>query len=164
MEYTPDFEYTHVLLSEIIGMDSDVEALEKSIRHLALSAVELNRERFRIDILKIAYARAPVLLLKRPKGYVCVGNPLNWKLAKTLFQRDDDKIPALVFNKTRMEKREKLRIFAADLLIPHALFRSRHGLPRALFDLCQELHKMDASPLSESSAKTFSKATGFSVK
>jgi len=163
MVYAPDFEYTHVPLSEIIGMDRDVEALEESIRHFALSAVELDRERFRTDILKIAYARAPVLLLKRSKGYFCVGNPLNWNLAKTLFQ-SDEKIPALVFNKTRMEMREKLRIFAADLLIPHVLFRSRHGFPKALFDLCQKLHTMDASPLSEISAKTFSKATGFSVR
>jgi len=163
MEYTFGFEYTHVLRSEIIGMDSDVEALEKSIRHLALSRTELNREQFRAGILEIAYARAPALLIKRSNGYFCVGNPLNLYLAETLFQ-SDEKVPALVFGKKRMEKREKLHIFAADLLIPHVLYRSRHGFPKALFDLCQKLHEMDASPLSEISAKNFSKATGFSVK
>ncbi len=163
MEYTPDFEYTHVLRSEIIGMDSDVEALEKSIRHLALSRTELNREQFRAGILEIAYARAPALLIKRSNGYFCVGNPLNLDLAKTLFQ-GDEKVPALVFNKKRMEKREKLHIFAADLLIPHVLYRSRHGFPKALFDVCQELDREDASPLREISAKTFKKATGFAIK
>lgn len=163
MEYTPDFEYTHVLLSEIIGMDSDVEALEKSIRHLALSRTELNHEQFRAGILKIAYARAPALLIKRSHGYFCVGNPLNLDLAKTLF-KDGEKLPALVFSKKRMEKREKLLVFAADLLIPHVLYRSRHGLPKALFDLCQELDRENASPLREISAKTFRKATGFAIK
>lgn len=163
MEYMPDYEYTHVLLSEIIGMDSDVDAQEKHIRHLALSRTALNHEQFRADILKIAYARAPALLIKRSSGYFCVGNPLNLDLAKALFQ-DGEMVPALVFNNKRMEKREKLRIFAADLLIPHVLYRSRHGLPSALFDLCQNLHKEDASPLSEISAKTFKKATGFAIK
>ena len=163
MECLPDFEYTHVLLTEILGMDSDVDALEQSVRHLALGKAVPNQEQFRADILKIAYARAPILLLKRSKGYVCLGNPLNWDLAKTLFQ-GDEKVPALVFNKKRMSKREKLRIFAADLLIPHVLYRSRHGLGRTLFDLCLTLHKEDATPLTEISEKTFSKATGFSVK
>lgn len=162
MEFSTDFNYTHVLLREIIGMDSDVETLEQRVRHLAVARA-FNKGEFRSDILKIAYARAPVLLIERSKGYECIGNPLNWDLAKMLYQ-DDENVPALVFNKKRMSRQEKLRIFAADLLIPHVLYRSRHGLGRTLFDLCLTLHKEDATPLTGISEKIFSKATGFSAK
>ena len=131
----------------------DFEAPDKILRLLALIAAELKHEQFRADILKIADTCAPMLPRKR----------LNWDVAKTIF-RCGKKVPALVFNKNRMEKRKKQHIFAADLLIPHVLNRSRHGLPKALFDLCQELDREDASPLREISAKTFRKATGFAIK
>ena len=155
MEFSTDFNYTHVLLREIIGMDSDVETLEQRVRHLAVARA-FNKGEFRSDILKIAYARAPVLLIERSKGYECIGNPLNWDLAKMLYQ-DDENVPALVFNKKRMSRQEKLRIFAADLLIPHVLYRSRHGLGESQWTLLRAIQTCTAGPASPPTARQFAR-------
>lgn len=154
-----DVELIHLSLSHVIGME--VDTAEWLTAHDHETDFVINADAWNPAVLKLLYLQTPMLLMKRTKGYYCLGSGRAYRLAQELFSPDDE-VTALLVKSKRLGTEVKLQILAADLLGFAMLHRTRRRQRQAHFRIWNELTESGVAAFRGQGIEDFIRATGYS--
>lgn len=162
-------ERISVAFEEVQGLDAELAAF--LAEHWSVSDHGIQVRYHDHTMLEMAYAINPMVVVQRKDRYDVLGSGRALWLAQQLYQPEDS-ITVLRIAGSRLRKAQKLQILAADLLIHHALTRTRPHLPHKLFSLHQAIAEAGFVAIADpkptdgghkaANAKVFAIATGYS--
>lgn len=166
----PAIEHISIAFREVLGLDSDLaEFMEK---HWTVSDFGFPTNRYDRTTLEVAYAKNPMTVIRRKDGYEVLDAGRAYWLAQQLYQ-PDDLVLVMCVTSGRLRKEQKFQILAADLIVHHALSRTRPHLAHQLYCLHQEIAKAGFIAIAETDSNTgepiaagpkcFAIATGYSL-
>lgn len=129
----PQIEHINISLSQVLGFDHEI--FEFMEQHWTIPDFGFSTRHHNQTMLRLAYIMNPMVVIERKDGYYVIGEGRAYWLAQQLYQ-PDDLVLALLIKSGRLRKQQKLQILAADLIIYHALARTRPHLPHQLYYLC----------------------------
>jgi hypothetical protein len=150
-----------VTLAQISGPDMDIRSFLEGLGHETDTPVDLDA--WHADALRAVYLQFPLVLLERKAGYVYVGSGRTYRLAQSIFDRDE-LIPALIIRGARISAARKLLLLAAELLGLPALTRTRRLGPRRLLGVWWKLSSLGVETIRGESEADFGRGTGYSRK
>jgi len=156
------FSLDDISLADIEGIDLDIKELFDSFNLLLPTCINLKK--WDKEIAKMTYRMAPMILIKRKKGYEVLGSGRAFQLAHELYEKSD-KVPALVLNNfTHISLDTKLQIVASELFGLYSEYRTRPHFAENLKCIWEHLNKKGVCTIQGKTAKDFANGTGFSVK
>ena len=166
----PAMEHITLPFAEILGLDADLAAFME--QHWVVPDFGFAVRHHDRALLELAYAMNPMTVIRRKEGYDVLGAGRAYWLAQQLYG-PEDAVVVLRIKSGRLRKAQKLQILAADLIIHHALARTRPHLPHQLYCLHQAIAEAGFIAIAETdpktktygpaSAKRFAIATGYSL-
>ncbi|AVR87159.1 hypothetical protein [Thauera aromatica] len=163
-------EHITIPFAEVLGLDADLAAF--MAQHWAVPDYGFAVRHHDQTMLNFAYAMSPMMVIRRKDGYDVLGVGRAYWLAQQLYGPEDS-VVVLRIKSGRLRKEQKLQILAADLIIHHALARTRPHLAHQLYCLHQAIAEAGFIAIAETdpktktcgpaSAKRFAVATGYSL-
>jgi len=166
----PVMEHITISFAEVLGLDADLAAF--MAQHWAVPDFGFAVRHHDRTMLEFAYAMSPMLVIQRKGGYDVLGVGRAYWLAQQLYGPEDS-VVVLRVKSGRLRKEQKLQIVAADLIVHHALARTRPHLAHQLYCLHRAIAEAGFIPIAENdpetdapgpaSAQRFAVATGYSL-
>ena len=158
----PVLALVQVPLSQILGLDGEIAEFfrEQDFNFETMTDFKI----WSPESAWWAYQIAPMVLIKRNRGFDVLGTGRAWRVAQSVFQAGDS-VPALLLTEVKRASTDvKFQIVAAELFGLCADFRTRPNLPTKLLNLWKQMHRKGIHSIVGDDIKAFSRGTGYSLR
>lgn len=151
-----------VPLSQILGLDGEIAEFFRQQDFNFETVTDFNI--WSSESAWWAYQIAPMVLIKRHRGFDVLGTGRAWRVAQTVFEPGDS-VPALVLTDVKRASTDvKFQIVASELFGLCADFRTRPNLPATLLKLWRQMNVKGVDSIVGDDIKAFSRGTGYSLR